>query len=292
MISSPTAITVIEIFMPPDTSGSSNLLIPDAKTIDTLIREVAREEILSRYQSLQDHEVSGKQSGEIVTEADIQSERRLTRDLTALLPGSTVIGEEAYEAAPEIISRFEEAAPVWVLDPLDGTRNFSEGRACFCVIVALVAQQVTQAGWIYDPLKNIMYSARRGEGVQRDTEPLQAQPSKNLEKMVGSVGKTRREKIDARYGVAGTGRPADFVRYRCIGMEYVDMLLGTLDFAEYGNLKPWDHAAGLLLLKEAGGHAAYVASRQEYVPGPIERSQLIATRTAQSWSDIEHLLSD
>ena len=203
-----------------------------------------------------------------------------------------MIGEEAYEADPEIISRFEEAAPVWVLDPLDGTRNFSEGRPCFCVIVALVVQQVTQAGWIFDPLKNIMYYARRGEGVQVDTEALQAQPSKNLEDMVGSVGKTRRAKIDARYGTAGTDRPADLVRYRCIGMEYVDMVLGTLDFAEYGNLKPWDHAAGLLLLKEAGGHAAYVASKREYVPGPIERSRLIATRTAQNWPNIERLLSD
>ena len=110
--------------------------------------------------------------------------------------------------------------------------------------------------------------------------------------MVGSVGKIRREKIDARYGATGTGRPADLVRYRCIGMEYVDMVLGTLDFAEYGNLKPWDHTAGLLLLKEAGGHAAYVASKQEYVPGPIERSRLIATRTVQNWPDIERLLSD
>ena len=278
--------------MPPNTKSSFNPLIPDVEAVDALISQVAQEEILSRFQSLQEHEITDKRSGEIVTEADIQSERRLARDLTALLPGSSVIGEEAYEVDPEIISRFEDAAPVWVLDPLDGTRNFSEGRACFCVIVALVVQQVTQAGWIYDPLKNVMYSARRGEGVRRDSEPLRAQPPKNLRDMVGSVGKSRRDKIDARYGAVGTGRPADLVRYRCIGMEYVDMVLGTLDFAEYGNLKPWDHTAGVLLLKEAGGHAAFVASKQEYVPGPIECAQLIASRTAQNWPEVERLLSD
>tara|TARA_B100000214_G_scaffold288374_1_gene217942 strand:- start:419 stop:1297 length:879 start_codon:yes stop_codon:yes gene_type:complete len=292
MMSSLTAITVIETFMLPDTLGTSKLQIPDEEAIDTLIRQVAREEILSRYQSLQDHEVSGKRSGEIVTEADLQSERRLSQGLIELLPGSTVIGEEAYEANPGIISRFEQQAPVWVLDPLDGTRNYSEGRPCFCVIVALVAKQVTQAGWIFDPLKNIMYSTRRGEGAKREYEPLQTQPAKNLEDMVGSVSKTRRAKIDAQYGTTGTNRPNELVRYRCIGMEYVDMVLGTLDFAEYGNLKPWDHAAGLLLLKESGGHAAHVASKREYVPGPVERSRLIATRTEQNWPDIERLLSD
>ena len=286
------AIIAIETFMPRNTIGTPTFLLPDAEAIDAIIRKVAREEILSRYKSLQDHEISDKQSGEVVTEADIESERRLSRDLTSLLPGSVVIGEEAHEADPEIIHRFKEPAPVWVLDPLDGTRNFAEGRPCFCVIVALVDQQITQAGWIFDPLKNIMYSARRGEGVKRNSEALKPQPSKTLEDMVGSVGKMRREKIDAQYGPAGTNRPADFVRYRCIGMEYVDMVLGTLDFAEYVNLKPWDHTAGLLLLKEAGGHAAYATSKREYVPGRIQRSRLIATRTKQNWPDIKRLLSD
>ena len=52
---------------------------------------------------------------------------------------------------------FKEPAPVWVLDPLDGTRNFAEGRPCFCVIVALVDQQITQAGWIFDPEKHYVF---------------------------------------------------------------------------------------------------------------------------------------
>ena len=67
--------------------------MPDAEAIDAIIRKVAREEILSRYQSLQDHEISGKQSGEIVTEADQTANAGSHRDLTALLPGSAVIGE-------------------------------------------------------------------------------------------------------------------------------------------------------------------------------------------------------
>ena len=198
------AITAIETFMPLIRSARPNSYCRMQKAIDTLIRKVAREEILSRYQSLQDHEISGKQSGEIVTEADLHSERRLSRDLTALLPGSEVIGEEAYEADPEIISRFKEEAPVWVLDPLDGTRNYSEGRPCFCVIVALVDQQITQAGWIFD-LKNIMYSARR-ERALSGTRARNLSRQK-ISNMVGSVGKMRREKIDIQHGPAGiTGR--------------------------------------------------------------------------------------
>ena len=98
-----------------------------------------------------------------------------------------------------------------------------------------------------------MYSARRGEGVKRNSEALKPQPSKTLEDMVGSVGKMRREKIDAQYGPAGTNRPADFVRYRCIGMEYVDMVLGTPDFAEYVNLKTLGSYGGPSLAKRSRG---------------------------------------
>ena len=277
--------------MPPDTISKPKLQIPDSDSVDALIRLVAREEILSRYQSLNDHEVSDKKSGEIVTEADIQSERRLEQGLTALLPGSSVIGEEAYEANPSIIRRFEDVAPVWVLDPLDGTRNFSEGRERFCVIVALVAQHVIQASWIYNPLKDVMYSAILGGGVQQNSEKLASQPPKKLQDMVGSVSKMRRQKINARYGATDANRPAGLVRYRCIGLEYVDLVLGNLDFAEYGNLKPWDHIAGLLLLQEVGGQAAYADSKQGYIPGPIEKSRLIAVRSAQNWTDVERLLS-
>jgi len=277
--------------MPPETGDVPSLQIPDGQAVDEIIRKVAKEEILSRYQSLQDHEVSDKQSGEIVTAADIESERRLSRDFMSLLPGSTFIGEEEFAANADVMHRFGGEAPVWVLDPLDGTRNFSEGKACFCVIVALVHQQVTQAGWIYDPLNEITYFAGRGLGVYRNGDRLATLPQKRIGDMNGSVGKIRREKIAEKFGSNGPDRPAKLLRYRCIGMEYVDLVQGNLDFAEYGNLKPWDHAAGLLLLKEAGGHAAFVETGKEYVPGPIERSRLVATRSADSWQDVNDLLS-
>ena len=277
--------------MPPEVSEESKLLMPDEATVEAIIRKVAEEEILSRYQSLQDHEVGDKHSGEIVTAADIESERRLSQDLLDLFPGSTFVGEEGFASDPKVIERFDGNAPVWVLDPLDGTRNFSEGRAYFCVIVALVHRQVTQAGWIYDPLNEIMYSARVGEGVRKNTTSLAAHPPKSIGDMNGSVGRVRREKIAQQYGDDGPDRPAKLVRYRCIGMEYVDLVKGNLDFAEYGNLKPWDHAAGILLLKEAGGHGAYADTLQEYVPGPIERSRYVATRAAKSWPEINRFLS-
>ena len=254
-------------------------------------RETLEEEILSRYRSLQDHEISGKKSGEIVTEADIQSERRLALELTELLSGSTVIGEEGYAKNPSIINRFEDEKPIWVLDPLDGTRNFSEGGSCFCVIVALVCQKVTQAGWIYNPLKKTMYSAQLGKGVWRNAKPIDSSPTRIFSHMSGSVGKLRHQNIVSRYGMQGPDRPAHLVRYRCIGMEYVDLVLGNLDFAEYGSLKPWDHAAGALLLHESGGLGAYVDTKQEYVPGPTQAMRFIATRTAKNWPEINQFLA-
>ena len=110
--------------------------IPNLEAVSKIIITIAKDEILSRFKHLQQNEISEKGMGEIVTAADIQSEIRLAKELTSLIPESKVIGEEEYDQNKSIIERFDGDEPVWVLDPLDGTRNFSQGKPCFCTIVA------------------------------------------------------------------------------------------------------------------------------------------------------------
>ncbi|NQV55892.1 MAG: inositol monophosphatase [Rhodospirillales bacterium] len=263
--------------------------LPDTKAVASIIRAVANDEILPRFNALAAHELGEKEGGEIVTAADVESERRLEELLTDLVPGSVAVGEEGYAADNSVIDRLAGAAPVWILDPLDGTRNFAEGKERFCVIVAYCVGGVTQAGWIFDPIGDDMMYAAKGRGV-RDAKGvlMLGTPPPTTTVMRGSVGKNRREHLAER---GDESMPRVMVRYRCVGMEYMDMARGRLDFAEYGNLKPWDHAAGLLFHKEAGGFAAFTDGAEPYVPGPISQGRFLAASDRKSWDSLKVVMS-
>ncbi|HJO58994.1 MAG TPA: inositol monophosphatase family protein, partial [Nitrospinaceae bacterium] len=118
----------------------SQLNLPDPEKISEFLREAAERDILPLFKQLKDHEINDKESGEIVTAADIRAENRLINSLTKVLPKSTTVGEEEVSGDKSVINRLTGEAPVWVIDPLDGTRNFSKGKDRFAVIVALCLQ--------------------------------------------------------------------------------------------------------------------------------------------------------
>ena len=113
---------------------------------------------------------------DLVTDADIASERVLTAALSALLPGSRVVGEEAADADPQTLNWLAGPAPVWLVDPVDGTVNFAQGRECFAVVIALCIGGTTIAGWIYDPINALMVRARCGEGAWLEAETGRTAP--------------------------------------------------------------------------------------------------------------------
>ena len=266
--------------------------MPDPARVADALRVVAAEEILPRFDKLEKHEISEKQSGEIVTAADLASEKRLTLALTALLPGSVVVGEEGFAADPTIVERLGRAAPVWIIDPVDGTRNFAEGKAIFGVIVALAEAGRTRAGWIYDPLGDDMMWAIEGDGVWDATGRLALKgAAPGLAAMRGSLAKLPRDKLRQMAAAKGTPVPRDMIRYRCVAREYMELVRGHLDFAVYGQLKPWDHAAGVLLYAEAGGHSAYAADARPYRPGPAVDGRYILARTEARWTELRDLLT-
>ncbi len=271
-----------------------DLLAPSQlEEVSAIIRRIAAEEILSRYKRLKDHEIGDKDSGEIVTDADTIGERRLTEELTRLLPSSVVVGEESYAADESILARLDGDAPVWILDPVDGTRNFSQGRRRFCIIVALCLNGQTIAGWIYNPLDDEMVCARIGQGITSDKVDLTRPAPPAIPAMTGSLGKYRREKVEEEAsGENREGHSGELLRYRCIGLEYVDLIKGVIHFAEYGQLKPWDHAAGLLFIEEAGMYAAYTKTEEAYRPGPIARERLLVAPDKDHWSRIKDYLPD
>jgi fructose-1,6-bisphosphatase/inositol monophosphatase family enzyme len=261
----------------------------DHHAVATIMRETAEFDILPFFRKLKDHEINDKKSGEIVTEADIRAEKRLTKELLKLLPGSIVVGEEAVAADPTIEERLLGKKPVWVIDPVDGTRNFANGKECFCVIIALCHGFKTIAGWIYDPIAKVVYFAQQGVGAWANDRRLTIPTPPMQNNMTASLGYKRQDEFK-KY-LLKDDIPKNMLRYRCIGREYTDMALGKIHFGEYTVLKPWDHAAGLLLLSESGGYHAYISTQKPYTPIPTIREPVLVSTSEFDWLKLHKLFS-
>ena len=139
----------------------------DMLSVADLVREVAAEEILPRWRNLTVGDVRTKsKSGDLVTVADHAAEVALTMRLGEAYPNSHVVGEEAVAANPRVLEYLRRAEPVWVIDPIDGTRVFSQGGTTFDVMVALVVGGRPIAGWIYAPAEDILYLGEAGSGAE------------------------------------------------------------------------------------------------------------------------------
>ncbi len=255
-------------------------MIPDIETVTRIMRETAAEEILPRFRRLSAADVSEKKPGDVVTSADYAAEARLSVALTDLLPGSRVVGEEMADADPAILDGLSGEAPAWIIDPIDGTQNFVDGKACFVVIVALCRRGETVAGWIHDPIEDTTAAAVAGQGAWIDGRRLRLPTPPPLGEMRGTLTRPLRNRLMERQGPG----PTRFVRYFCTGREYMDLALGRLHLGQYTRLKPWDHAAGVLLHGEAGGVGGLAPDCAPYRPGPgIQRATLLMAPDRATW---------
>ncbi|MFF7352457.1 MULTISPECIES: inositol monophosphatase family protein [Streptomyces] len=241
-------------------------MIEDTETIDEFldrcsvdveeaVRKAAEAEILPRFRRLADHEVDQKSGPhDLVTDADRLAELRLTEDLGALLPGSVVVGEEAVHADPATYAALQGDAPVWIVDPVDGTRQFVHGDDGFCTLVALAHRGVVLASWTYAAARDQLATAVRGKGAFLDGERLFAgppAPGRDLVVATSHPDYTTDEQKRALCALWTDGlapRPCGSA-----GLEYLAVARGELDAVAFSWEAAWDHAAGLLLVEEAGG---------------------------------------
>lgn len=250
--------------------------------VTTLMREVAAAEVLPRFRNLASDEVRTKSSSQdLVTQADLEAEAQLARRLPGLLPGSLVVGEEAAYANRTLLDRLAADTWVWVVDPVDGTANFAKGDVTFGMIVALVRGGETVAGWILDPIADRIAIAVRGAGTMVDETRVRLDPVRSgLGAMEGCA-----------FGARGRVLKGRVRRLHYLGSAahvYLRLLTGQLHFAAYSRLMPWDHAAGVLLHTEAGGHAGLIDGTP-YTPTLLSGDLLVASHGAL-WREMAPLL--
>lgn len=253
-----------------------------------LIRETAATELLPRFRNLSKEDVRHKRPGDIVTVADEAAEQRLAAGLARILPGVPVVGEEAVEKDPsllDLIARRSEAC--WIVDPLDGTSNFAAGTDRFAIIVCLVQDASAVAGWILDVPRGRMALARRGEGVTLDGVAVVRRPPERP--LVGFVGYKIAKEFDRQLSSEQRGRLGRISTLRCAGAEYLEILAGRASFSLYRMTKPWDHAAGSLMMEEAGGGAVQFGG-SPYMPAQALNAGLITAASAEALGDARELL--
>jgi fructose-1,6-bisphosphatase/inositol monophosphatase family enzyme len=235
-------------------------MIPDNDRVIALIAEAAALDIMPRFRSLAAHDVSEKGPGDLVTVADLAAEARLSKGLPDVLRGSLIVGEEAVAADPDRIKHLEREAPVWIIDPIDGTANFVAGDPRFAVMVSLVIAGRCEAGWIHDPVRGITVAAHRGEGAELNGTMIrlpQLTPSQaELNRLLGAVYYRPREVALKERFKATLARFGGVKSTRSAGQEYLALARQDIHFAMFSRLNPWDHAAGALIHREAGGFNA------------------------------------
>jgi fructose-1,6-bisphosphatase/inositol monophosphatase family enzyme len=248
------------------------------------MREAAARAILPRYRKLADDEISEKSAGDTVTVADRDSEAILNEGLARLIPEAAIVGEEAAHGNPALFDRLGDAL-CWIVDPLDGTNNFASGKPPFGILVALAERGETVAGWIYDPLNHRFCHARQGGGAYIDGERITARGS-DRQPPVAAISlvymdPAQRERV--RRHIAPFYGLVDIPR--CAAEQYPRIALGENDVSIFERTLPWDHAAGVLFLNEAGGKAAR-RDGSPYRVSEHDRSGLIGAATPKLWDEL------
>ncbi|MCY3692526.1 MAG: inositol monophosphatase family protein [Chloroflexota bacterium] len=206
----------------------------------------AGELVLGRFRT--DVEVSLKGRANVVTDADLASERLILDYVTGEYPDFGVLSEESAPVAG--------AAPyTWVVDPIDGTRNFAEGIPHFCIVVAIADGENVVAGVTYDPVREELFSAQQGAGAHLNGQRMRASDRQNIDDAI--LG------FDLGYDFSQAKHLMEMVAgiwpqtsgYRLMGSSALSIAYtaaGRIDLYAHHSLSSWDIASGILLASEAG----------------------------------------
>jgi fructose-1,6-bisphosphatase/inositol monophosphatase family enzyme len=222
--------------------------------MEALLRRVSETAILPRYQQLKAGEVEDKGGNDPVTVADHHAEEMLAEGLDKLIPGLAFVGEEGVHADQAMADNL--AGDCWIVDPLDGTRNFATGKPPFGILVAMASGGEAHSGWIYDCLTGRLCVAHRGKGAFIGGERVTARTTGEALPVaaISLLFMDMAKRASVLEHIAPHYRLVD-VPY-CAAEQYPRLGLGTNDVSLFERTLAWDHAAGVLWLNEAGGKAA------------------------------------
>jgi myo-inositol-1(or 4)-monophosphatase len=203
------------------------------------------------FGELEKLQVSLKGPANFVSSADRRAEETLYQELSKARPGYGFLGEEGGHREGA------DKSHRWIVDPLDGTTNFLHGIPQFAISIALEREGAVAAGLIYNPANDEMFIAEKGKGAFMNEQRIRVAGRKRLAESVIACGLPHHGRGDLVLGRKETGvmqeEVAGLRRFGAAALDLAWVAAGRLDGYWERDIKPWDIAAGLILLREAGG---------------------------------------
>ncbi|HXE76699.1 MAG TPA: inositol monophosphatase family protein [Rhodanobacter sp.] len=215
--------------------------------------------IILRYMNRIDAlHVVEKHQLDFVSEVDKLAEKEIIRELRRAYPEHAILAEESGATGKNPLT--------WVIDPLDGTHNYLRGIPHFCVSIALLEKGVPVHGVVFDPLRDELYTASRGDGAVLNDRRLRVSRRESLDGALIATGfpYRQREHLDAQLAMtrALLERAEDIRRTGSAALDLAYCAAARFDGYFETGLKPWDLAAGVLLVQEAGGQYGDFSGRE------------------------------
>lgn len=231
------------------------------------VRATAKQEIIPRYQQVS-RQV--KADGSTVTEADFAVQAMLLHELQKIHP-AVMMGEEMSEQT-QAENWVAGDAGLWCVDPIDGTSNFINGLPYFAISVAFMQQGKSVLGVVYNPVTNEMFYAERGKGAFLNGQALPFRKSGSI--LSSAIANVDLKRLDPKFAEKISANPpyASQRNYGACTLEWCYTAAGYFDLYLHGGQKPWDYAAGSLILEEAGGQMCGFNQDDFWVGAPWQRS--------------------
>lgn len=262
--------------------------------IVTTVQKAAREQIIPKFRRLDRDDISQKSSSvDLVTIADRAAEQAMTDDFKRDFPHWNVIGEEATANNPGLLQQLKDDVTTVIIDPIDGTWNYAHGLSMFGVILAVVHAGETVLGLLYDPIHDDWVYAIKGQGAfyvtAQGQQQLQLTGSRTAEQLFGFVPAHNYHKATQEMLFTQFSSFARVTQLGCSCHEYRALSMGHYDFCLSTALMPWDHAAGELIYREAGGWTGLLDG-SPYTP-MLTQGNLLVAPSQQSWRYIRDKLA-
>lgn len=213
-------------------------------------------------------QVSNKGDIDLVTEADLASERLIVERIRSYHPRHRILTEESGDVAEAGSS---EDSHKWIIDPLDGTTNYAHGYPTFCVSIALEHEGRVVVGVVYDPAREELFAAERGEGATLNGRRIRVSETVELNRALVCTGfpyDVRQRNDFVRHFRDFIMKAQSVRRDGAAALDLAYVASGRFDgFYEEG-LRPWDVAAGVLLVEEAGGRVTHYDGSPFYIYTP------------------------
>ncbi len=198
--------------------------------------EKASKILIRDFGEIENLQVLKKGPTDFVTNSDLKAEKIILDELTKARPGYSVISEE------NGIKKNKDKNNTWIIDPIDGTINFLHGIPHFAISIALRSKDEILSGLIFDPIKNEMFFAEKNNGAFYNNQRIRVSKKNQINNCLFATGGNIEKELNLPFRKSG-----------CAALDMAYVAAGRYDGYFQNNLNLWDIAAGIILIKEAGG---------------------------------------